>query len=234
MNTIELPRGPFNVIAADPPWMYQKRPGSKGLGEGPSGTAERIYPTMTNEEIAALPVKDVAADDAHLFLWITNPGIYGGRFSKVTPLDIAEAWGFEFKTIITWVKTTKTGEPNRGGMGWFFRGATEHILYATRGKAGIPSEKREANVLLAPRSSHSTKPDEFFRMVERVTTGRRLEMFARNHRRGWVPWGNEVPTCHWCEIKMGPHDGHDHWPQPDDPRLEALANAGASPVKETR
>lgn len=174
--------------------MYQKRPGLNGLGEGVSSAAEVQYPTLTNEEIATLPVRDVVASTAHLFMWFTNPGIYGGRFSKVTPADIADAWGFTYRTTLTWVKTTAAGGVHGGGMGWYFRGATEHVLYATRGKAAIPSALREANVIMAPKSRHSAKPDAFAELVERVTTGRRLELFARTARPGWSAWGNQLAS----------------------------------------
>ena len=187
-----LPTGPFRVVVADPPWMYQKDPGAKGGGDGASGIAEREYPTMTNEEIAALPIRDIAAPDAHLFMWITNPGIYGGRFSDVSPAAIASAWGFEYRTLLTWVKTVSEGRIDRGGMGWYFRGATEHVLYATRGKAGIPAALREPNVFLAAKGAHSVKPRAFFDLVERVTDGPRLEMFARRPRPGWTVWGNQA------------------------------------------
>lgn len=187
-----LPNGPFTVVVADPPWMYQKRPGVKSGGEGAPGIAEREYPTMTNEELALLPVREVVATDAHLFMWITNPGIYGGRFSDVTPVAIAEAWGFEYRTLLTWVKTVSQGRIDKGGMGWYFRGATEHVLYATRGRAGIPADLREPNVFLAAKGKHSAKPRAFFDLVERVTTGPRLEMFARNPRSGWAVWGNQA------------------------------------------
>lgn len=194
-----LPEGPFEVIVADPPWRYQKDAGAKqDSGAAPvsgrTGQAEMRYDTMSNEEIAALPVADVAATDAHLFLWVTNPGLYGGRFSTVTPADIAAAWGFTYRTMLTWVKTTADGDVMRGGMGWYFRGCTEHVLYATRGKAAIPAEIREPNVVMAPRSRHSAKPWEFMAMVERVTSGRRLEMFARHPRPGWETWGNQATT----------------------------------------
>lgn len=189
---MSLPDGPFDVIVADPPWMYQKNPGANGTGKGANGIAEKHYSTMGNDDLAALPVKGIAADDAHLFLWTTNPFMYGGRFSKLTPMQIAEAWGFTYKTTLTWVKTTKAGAVSAGGMGWYFRGATEHVIYATRGKAKIPAVLREPNVIMAPPSRHSAKPDAFMEKVERVTSGRRLEMFARTPRPGWESWGNEA------------------------------------------
>lgn len=187
-----LPAGPFDVIVADPPWRYNNtttalRSGGRGAG------AEHHYATLTNDEIGAIPVVDVAADDAHLFLWFTNPFTWGGLRSDLHPALIAKAWGFEFRTVLTWVKTTLSGEVNRGGTGWYFRGCTEHVLYATRGKAKIPTHLREPNVLLAPRSRHSAKPSEFMDMIERVIpVGRRLEMFSRAHRPGWVAWGDEA------------------------------------------
>ncbi len=191
MSDLSALPGGYSVIVADPPWMYQKQPGLHGSGDGPVGTAERHYQTMTNEQIAALPVAGLARASAHLFMWVTNPGIYGGRFSDVTPADIAAAWGFEYKTTLTWVKTGSDGRPIGSGMGWYFRGCTEHVLYATRGDASISSERRVANVVLAPRGRHSAKPEQFFRIVEAVADGPYLEMFSRRRRRGWDSWGND-------------------------------------------
>lgn len=173
---------PYSTIVADPPWMYQKQPGAK-TGAVLSSMAEGHYSTMTNEEIAALPVAELAADQAHLYLWVTNPGMFGGRFSDVTPRDIASAWGFRYVTLLTWVK------PGGGGMGWYFRGQTEHVLFATRGDLGIPAEKREVNVFEAKRAGHSAKPPSFFDLVERVSPGPYLELFCRTPRFGWDSWG---------------------------------------------
>ena len=181
------------MLVADPPWKYTKVP-SEPRGGGRNGTAEAQYPTMTNEQIAALPVSGLVGADAHLFMWVTNPGLYGGRFSDVTPRDIATAWGFEYKTMLTWVKTSDEGDPINSGMGWFFRGCTEHVLYATRGSAGIPADRREKNVVLASRGRHSQKPWEFFEQVERVTDGPYLELFARHRRPRWDVWGNQAVT----------------------------------------
>jgi N6-adenosine-specific RNA methylase IME4 len=172
---------------ADPPWLYQKRPGSKQPEgrSGPRTMVERHYSTMTNEEIAALPVKDLAADAAHLYMWFTPVTAFGGRFSKVTPADICEAWGFEFKTVLTWVKTGPLG------LGYFFRGNAEFVLFGTRGgpEAGIPADKRESNVFTSPRQAFSQKPACFFDLVERVSTGPYVELFARQPRLGWDHWG---------------------------------------------
>lgn len=184
----------FDVVVADPPWRYQNKP---NLDVGVKmGTAESHYETMATEEIMALPVKDIVADKAHLYLWVTNPLMLGLRPTIkgfATPLDIVKAWGFESKTILTWVKTTKTGDVNGGGTGWYFRGATEHVIFATRGMLSIPSELREPNVMMAPRAKHSAKPDIFYELVERVSPDTRIELFARRQRDGWLAWGNEAP-----------------------------------------
>jgi N6-adenosine-specific RNA methylase IME4 len=183
---------PYRTIVADPPWKYQKDPGAKQpeqRGGRRGGQAERVYSTMTNEELLRLPVDLLADDEAHLYLWVTNPGMFGGRFSDVTPADIAGAWGFEFQTMLTWVKAPPGEEPAANGMGWYFRGATEHVLFATRGKLGIPAGQREVNVVMSRRSGHSVKPGAFYDRVERVSPGPRIELFARQPRLGWDAWG---------------------------------------------
>jgi N6-adenosine-specific RNA methylase IME4 len=158
---------------------------------GRGGQAEHQYATMTNAEIASLPVADLAADQAHLYLWTTNPrlmGDYRGR-RDITPVDIVEAWGFKPITMLTWVK------PGRGGTGWYFRGQTEHVIFGVRGGLGIPANMRQRNVIEAPRSKHSAKPQAFFDLVESVSPGPRLELFARTTRGGWDVWGDEVETA---------------------------------------
>lgn len=178
---------PYGTILADPPWRYNaKRTELRSGGRG--GSAEHQYDTMSNAEIAAMPVASLAADQAHLYFWVTNPRLiadYKGK-REVTPFDIVDAWGFKPMTILTWVK------PGRGGTGWYFRGQTEHIIFATRGGLGIPSDKRERNVIEAKRSGHSRKPSELFDVIERVSPPPYVELFAREQRLGWDAWGNEV------------------------------------------
>lgn len=150
---------------------------------------EGHYRTMSMEEIAEIPVRSWAAESAHLYLWITNPRLYGNSRDSggrtITPLQIVEAWGFEYVTLLTWVKT---GAP---GMGFYFRGATEHVVFAARNKCPIPAAKRESNVFTAPRGRHSEKPDAFYDLVERVSPGPYLEMFSRRARFNWDTWGDE-------------------------------------------
>lgn len=175
----------YRTIVADPPWQYKKQPGLRG-GDGP--WPERDYPTMPNSVIAALPVADMAdASGAHLYLWTTNVILTRQRWGRPDPIEIAEAWGFTPKTLLTWVKTGPLG------MGRFFRGNAEHVVFAVRGDAPIDASRRETNVFVSPRRRHSQKPECFYDLVERVSPGPYLELFARRNRLGWDTWGNE---CH--------------------------------------
>lgn len=190
----ELAGQKFGTIIADPPWLYQKKPGPPLRSGGRGAVAEHHYPTMPNDALRDLPVGDLAADTACLLLWCTNPGVFGGRFSETDPEDIARAWGFEYRTLLTWVKTTRDGAVMRGGMGWYFRGCTEHVLVCTRGKLRIPSAERVPNVIMAPRSSHSTKPSHLHEFAEKSLPGPYLELFARSRRPGWASWGDQLPA----------------------------------------
>jgi N6-adenosine-specific RNA methylase IME4 len=179
----------FGTIVADPPWSYRSgHVTSRTSHDTPA--AEHHYPTMRNQEILDLPVSSLAADDAHLYLWVTNPKMFGERGGRRTqqpaPIDILEAWGFRYITTLTWLK-----EGNLG-MGFYFRGETEHVLFGIKGKAPIPVEMRERNWFAAPKKRHSQKPEVFYDIVERVSPGPHLELFARRNRMGWSAWGNEA------------------------------------------
>ncbi len=175
----------YATIVADPPWQY--RPGVAMSSPGPSA-AERHYVTTPNEEIAALPVVDLAEDNAHLYMWVTNPILTEQRLrGGPTACEIVRGWGFEPKTLLTWIKSE-----NGAGMGWFFRGDTEHVLFAVRGVLPINSDKRVSNVFRGSRGIHSQKPDSFLDLVEQVSPGPYLELFARRQRLGWDTWGNEA------------------------------------------
>lgn len=163
---------PYRTIVADPPWSYSR-------AEGVQGAISEQYSTLSGDDILALPVEALAADDAHLYLWATTPKLW----DCPTPAEIAAAWGFTYKTLITWVK----GE--RVGLGWYYRVDTEHCLFCTRGKAPIPAELRASNVLWSPRGAHSVKPDAFGDLVEQVSPGPYVELFCRRPRFGWDSWG---------------------------------------------
>ncbi len=160
----DLPTGPFQVIVADPPWRYD------------SGN-DLPYPTMDIEEIKAMPIRDIAADDAILWLWATNAHLR-------VAFEVVDVWGFEYKTLLTWVK-------DRMGTGEWLRGQTEHCLLAVRGKP-VFVNGNYTTALDAARREHSRKPEEFFALVEATSPGGRVELFCREQRRGWHVYGNEV------------------------------------------
>jgi len=133
---------------------------------------------MTNADIAAMPIASVASKDSVLFLWATTPLMREA-------FDVMAAWGWKYKTFLTWEKT------NACGMGYWFRGVTEHLLVGVRGKVKA-FRSREKNLFRAKRRKHSEKPDEAFAVVEQVSPGPYLELFARRPREGWTVWGDDV------------------------------------------
>jgi N6-adenosine-specific RNA methylase IME4 len=181
----------YRTIVADPPWRYRQQrilTTAKHADTRPEADAQ--YPTMTIDDIAALPVREWADDNAHLYLWVTNP-----KLPEAWP--ILDAWGFVYATLLTWRKLGTLG------MGSHFRGDTEHVIFAVRGKAPIEPAKRARNWFAAPKTGHSRKPDLFYEMVERVSPGPYLELFARRRRYGWDVWGNEAPEFAASQAEMG-------------------------------
>lgn len=164
-----LPEGIFDVVLADPPWKYYFPL---------RGAPDAHYPTMTKEDILGLDVP--TAKDSILFLWSTNPHLEDA-------LDVIREWGFTYKTNLVWVK-------DKIGTGYYVRGKHELLLIATKGKIPPPlEENRFPSVLYAPRKEHSAKPDEVYNYIEVMYPNRRyLELFARNPRENWTPWGLEI------------------------------------------
>ncbi len=175
-----LPDGKYSTIYADPPWSFKV-----WSGEGKDRAAENHFPTMSQDEIEALPIEGLAADDCALFLWAVMPQL-------PEALKVIEAWGFEYKTCaFTWVKTTKDGSRPATGMGYWTRANAEICLLATRGSpkrinADVPQ------VIMSPRTEHSRKPDEAAERIERLVAGPYIELFARAPRKGWKRWGNQA------------------------------------------
>lgn len=166
-----LPSGPFDVIVVDPPWSYSNR------SADPSHRAANPYPSMTIDEIAAVAVRSIAADNCILWLWTTNAHIF--EVPK-----ILSSWGFEHKTMLTWAK-------NKMGTGDWLRGQTEHCILAARGKP-VKTLANETTLLVADMREHSRKPEEFYRLVERLCHGSKCELFSRSAREGWTAHGNET------------------------------------------
>lgn len=172
------PFGGFEMIMADPPWLYELR-SEKGEEKAPQAQ----YACMTLDEIAALPVSALAADDAVLWLWATNPLLRDA-------FKIVDAWGFQFKTAGHWVKTTKNGKLNFG-TGYILRCAGEPFLIATRGAPKTTKSTR--SVITGRIREHSRKPEEAFAAAEKLMPdARRIEVFSRQKRPGWSNWGNEA------------------------------------------
>ena len=163
----------FRTILADPPWDIQQR-GARG--------AQCHYDLMNLERIKAMPVADLAEGDAHLWLWVTNATLRHGY-------DVAEAWGFTVRSPLTWIKF-------RLGLGNYLRNSTEHLLFATKGKAPVNFHSQPTWVN-APVQDHSHKPEEQYALIERISDGPYLELFARRRppsSSDWSVWGNEIDS----------------------------------------
>lgn len=173
----------YRTIVADPPWdiMRLESPGAEGFGTQPQvlHSVRLSYPTMTVDEIAELPVPDLAEDDAHLYPWTVNARIEGAY-------RIARAWGFVPKTLLTWAKA-----PMGLGPGGAFSQTTEHILFARCGR-DVRLRRIDTTWWMWPRGEYSVKPEAFLDVVESVSPPPRLELFARRNRLGWHTWGNEA------------------------------------------
>ena len=140
--------------------------------------AEDFYPVMTTEDLYKVPVKHLVEENGHMYLWITNAFILEGML-------LMKHWGFVQKTMITWVKS-------KMGTGWHFRGQTEHMLFGVRGSQPIVPAARAPTVFYAKTGKHSAKPRKAYEIIEHVSPGPRIELFARKRRRGWDSWGNDA------------------------------------------
>jgi len=164
----------YATIVIDPPWDW----GDEG-DQDQLGRARPDYSTMSIEQLETLDVSCLADDDCHIYLWITNRSLPKG-------FRLLEAWGFRYITAITWVKP-------HFGMGNYFRGQTEHVLFGVKGSQPL-KRKDVGTVFEADRgpAGHSSKPPEFLELVESCSPGPFLEMFSRSARPGWVAWGENT------------------------------------------
>jgi N6-adenosine-specific RNA methylase IME4 len=173
----------YKTLYLDPPWP------ERGGGKIKRG-ADRHYNLMSLKDIEALPVKELAdPEGCHLYMWVTNNFLPPG-------LQLLKAWGFEYITLITWQK-------DRIGLGQYFRGITEHCIFATTATRlpykyelqidGTTKRSQGVTGFYEPKTVHSRKPGTMREMIERVSYGPRLELFARESFPGWDCWGNEAP-----------------------------------------
>lgn len=161
----------YQTIIADPPWMAGQ--------QGKLGASSK-YPLMTLERIKAMPIADLAAENAHLYLWCYPATRYVAE-------DVMRAWGFEYKDEFVWGK-------DQMGLGQYFRHAHETLLLGVKGKLPVKFRGQRSFTML-PRQSHSHKPEEILTaLIPRLSPGPYLELFARRPTHGWHVWGNQVDS----------------------------------------
>lgn len=193
----DLPRGHFGAILADPPWHFRARTALQMSNWTSRRDAEKHYAVMGIDDIKALPVRDLAAKDSHLFLCTTGPCL---RLA----FDVIEAWGFRYSAVgFTWVKLKRSYDAHQlralptaesdlhVGLGLTTRKNAEFVLLARRGNCRRAA-KNIREIILSPVREHSRKPDELFDRVRAYCAGPYLELFARERRPGWTSWGNEI------------------------------------------
>lgn len=179
----------YNVIYADPPWSYKN---NRTGGNMKSGVTSK-YNTMSIEDIKNLPIRSISENNAVLFLWATVPLL-------PEALSVMSAWGFKYKTMLTWRKVMSMG------MGFWFRGQCEHLIVGTRG--GVKAFRmQKANFYQCRAGKHSQKPHYFRELITQATaksfdTPCKIELFAREREglfpyyeyEGWDVWGNEIKS----------------------------------------
>jgi N6-adenosine-specific RNA methylase IME4 len=165
--------GQYPIIFADPPWRYD-------FNKDDADEIENHYPTMSLEEICALPVLESALNDCVLFLWATSPKLEEA-------FQVIRAWGFEYRTCAIWDKQWI-------GPGYYFRQRHELLLIATRGSVPVPPPSaRPDSIFEEKRTQHSKKPVIAYQLIEAMYPElQKMEMFCRSPRPGWAVWGNQA------------------------------------------
>lgn len=192
-----LERGHYRCIVADPPWHFRARTALQTRNFECARDVDKHYPTMGLDDIKALPVRDLAAKDAHLFIWTTGPCLR-------QTFEVMEAWGFRYSAVaFTWVKLKRSFDARQlrvlptlesdlhVGLGLTTRKNAEFCLLGRRGSARR-NAKDVREIILSPVREHSRKPDEAQARVERYCDGPYLELFARSQHEGWTAWGNQT------------------------------------------
>lgn len=178
----ELGGVPFGTVLADPPWRFQNRTGKVA----PEHRRLSRYDTMDWQDIAALDVGGLMAEQSHCYLWVPNALLQEG-------LATLDAWGFTYKAMLVWAKRRKDGGPDGRGVGFYFRNTTEPILFGVRGKLRtLQPARSQVNIIETRKREHSRKPDEQYGIIEACSPGPYLELFARYPRAGWTAWGDEA------------------------------------------
>ena len=184
---IDLPNidGGFKTVLCDPPWRFVNSTGKVA----PEHRRLKRYETMSVEDICALPVPKIAADTAHLYLWVPNAILPDG-------LRVLSSWGFQYKTNMVWHKLRKDGGSDGRGVGFYFRNVTELLLFGVRGKNArtLAPGRRQVNYIGTRKREHSRKPDEIYDIIEACSRPPYLELFARTPHDGWTQWGDQTET----------------------------------------
>ena len=174
------PEGKFEVIYADPPWLYESDHFRDRF------SAWRYYPTLTDEQIFSLPVPNLAHKNSCLFLWATAAKLE-------MAIILLNRWGFNYKAHWVWDKDLDNAK-HKGTTGFWNKVEHEILLLGTKGTVHVPAPKcRSSSIIKAPRTIHSEKPQEAYKLIEETFPDfkRRVELFARAKRPGWEAWGNE-------------------------------------------
>jgi N6-adenosine-specific RNA methylase IME4 len=184
----------YGAIAVDPPSHFSSYTAIQSQNWSSRRDNERHYATMSFEQLAALPVSELASPEGcHLFLWTSGPFL-------PQALELIKVWKFRFSSrAFTWIKTKRSWDPRdpltesdfHVGLGLTVRHQTEIVLLARRGNCRR-QRKDVRELIIAPRREHSRKPAEFYSRVERYCAGPYVDLFAREQRPGWDAWGDEV------------------------------------------
>jgi N6-adenosine-specific RNA methylase IME4 len=173
----------FATILADPPWQFVNRTGKVA----PEHRRLSRYGTLELNEIKGLPVPEITATTAHLYLWVPNALLPDG-------LEVLKSWGFTYKSNIVWHKVRKDGGPDGRGVGFYFRNVTELVLFGVKGPDArtLAPARSQVNFIASRKREHSRKPDEQYELIEACSKGPYLELFGRGLRQNWVTWGNQA------------------------------------------
>ena len=202
-------QGGFQTVLADPPWRFQNRTGKVA----PEHRRLDRYSTMRLHDICQMPVGDIVAPSAHLYLWVPNALLPDG-------LQVMEAWGFRYVSNVVWAKRRKDGGPDGRGVGFYFRNVTELILFGVRGSMRtLPAARSQVNMIETRKREHSRKPDEQYELIERCSPGPYLELFARHGQPGWFTWGDEASAE--IQPRGQIHSGYQGGPIQQNARMSA-------------